>query len=207
MQDNAEGSSAAPGEDVSDVAPEPKESKASGKDSVSYDTYRKTLSEVKKLKEQLRGMDDLATRLKDMEQDKMSAEGKKDEVITTLKAELEKTKKSEKSVFQRFAYKSLGDQVRVEATKQGCVDPEALMRLADLNDVEIDSETFEADQEKLAQIVSEIKASKPYMFSKGGPKINSSLPNGSGGPQTSKPKDISKMSIGEIREKLDSLRK
>ena len=180
-------------------------SKASGKDSVSYDTYKKTLSEAKKLREQLRSMDDLQTRLKELEQEKLGAEGKKDEVISSLKAELDKATKEKKQVFQKFAYRSLGEQVRVEAMKQGCVDATALMKLADLSEVEIDQDTFEADKDKLAEIVTQMKSTNPYLFSKSGPKINANLPNGEGA-KGEKAIDFKKMTAAEITEWLNKNR-
>lgn len=193
-------------ENVSDVDESiKKESKASGKDSVSHDTYKKTVSEVKKLKEQLREANLLKDKLAELEQNEQMRQGKHEETIATLRAELDKTKKSEKAVYQKYAFKSLGQQVREEALKHGCVDPDALMKLADLSDVEIDAETFEADKEKIADIVSNIKTDKPYLFNKAGPKVNGSLPNGEKVGDKKMP-DFKKMTSTEITDWLNKNR-
>lgn len=206
MSVDAQGASGSLDADTSGAAGENQnESKAGGKDSVSYDTYRKTLGEAKKLREQLRSMEDLQTRLKELEQEKLGAEGKKDEVISSLKAELDKTAKEKKQVFQKFAYRSLGEQVRVEAMKQGCVDPTALMKLADLSEVEIDQDTFEADKDKLAEIVTGMKSTNPYLFSKASAKINANLPSGEQNVDK-KAIDFKKMTAAEITEWLNKNR-
>jgi Asp-tRNA(Asn)/Glu-tRNA(Gln) amidotransferase C subunit len=189
---------------ISDEKPDQDKSKASGKDTVSHDTYKKTVGEVKRLKEQLKEALTLKDKLAELEQNEQMRQGKHEETITTLRKQLEDTKKSEKAVFQKYAFKSLGEQVRVEAMKHGCVDPDALMKLADLSDVEIDAETFEADKDKLAEIVASVKTTKPYLFNKSGPKINGKMPSGE--KVESKGIDFKKMTAGEITDWLNKNR-
>lgn len=181
-----------------------KESKASGKDSVSYDTYKKTLGEAKRLKEQLKEAQALKDRLVELEQNEQVRLGKHEETIADLRKQVEAANKGKKEVFQKFAYKSLGEQVKSEALKHGCVDPDALMKLADLSDIEIDAETFEADREKLAEIVGGIKTTKPYLFNKSAPNINGKMPSGQKAEQ--KAIDFKKMSTLEITEWLNKNR-
>lgn len=154
----------------------PNQNPASGKDDkVSYDTYKKTLSEAKKLKEALKQKDEL---LQQLEQKKLEAEGNKDELINQLKDKLAKTEKAQKEQFSNFVFQSLDAQVREEALRLGCIDPDAIVKLADMSAVEIDSQTYKADKEQLGQLLEEMKRKKPYLFSKSGPKINSDLPGG-----------------------------
>jgi hypothetical protein len=189
---------------ISDVTPDQDKSKAGGKDTVSHDTYKKTVGEVKRLKEQLKEALVLKDKLAELEQNEQIRQGKHEETIATLRKQLDDAKKGEKSVFQKFAYRSLGEQVKSEALKHGCVDPDALIRLADLSDVEIDAETFEADKDKLAEIVSGIKTTKPYLFNKSGPKINGKMPSGE--KIESKAIDFKKMTAGEITDWLNKNR-
>lgn len=178
---------------------------ASGKDQVSHETYKRTVGEVKRLKEQLKEAQALKDRLAELEQNEQIRAGKHEETIQQLRSELEKTKKAERSVFQKYAYKSLGSQVREEAMKHGCVDPDALMKLADLSDVEVDADTFEADRDKIAEIVNGVKSQRPYLFSKSAPKINSKGPSGEE-PQKETKIDFKKMSASEITEWLNKNR-
>ena len=180
------------------------EVKAGGKDTVSHETYKKTVGEVKRLKEQLKEALTLKEKLAELEQNEQVRLGKHEETITTLRKQLDDAKKGEKAVFQKFAYKSLGEQVKSEAMKHGCVDPDALMKLADLSDVEIDADTFEADKEKLAEIVSGIRSTKPYLFNKSAPKINGKMPSGE--KVESKSIDFKKMTSAEITDWLNKNR-
>lgn len=203
MSVDAENPSGEP-DNISDVTPDQDKSKASGKDLVSHDTYKKTVGEVKRLKEQLKEALVLKEKLAELEQNEQMRQGKHEETIATLRKQLDDTKKSERAVFQKYAFKSLGEQVRVEAMKHGCVDPDALMKLADLSDVEIDAETFEADKDRLAEIVAGVKTAKPYLFNKSGPKINGKMPSGE--KAESKNIDFKKMTSGEITEWLNKNR-
>lgn len=202
MSDTEGGSAAL--DSVSDGGQESKKDLAGGKDQVSHETYKRTVGEVKRLKEQLREAQALKERLAELEQNEQMRAGKHEETIQSLRAELDKTKKSERSVFQKYAYKSLGSQVREEAMKHGCVDPNALMKLADLSDVEVDAETFEADKEKIAEIVSSMKTSSPYLFAKAAPKVNGKMPSGEDVGR--KEIDFKKMTASEITEWLNKNR-
>ena len=198
------GDSVAP-EHVSDDAQDQEKSKASGKDTVSHETYKRTIGEVKRLKEQLKEAQALKDRLSELEQNEQMRAGKHEETIQSLRAELDKVKKSEKQVFQKYAFKSLEAQIRDEAMKHGCVDARALMKLADLSEVEVDAETFEADQEKVAEVVASMKTSAPYLFTKAAPKVNGKLPAGDA-IEGKKPIDFKKMSTSEITEWLNKNR-
>lgn len=178
---------------------------AGGKDQVSHETYKRTVGEVKRLKEQLKEAQALKDRLAELEQNEQMRAGKHEETIQSLRAENEKIKKSERAVFQKYAYRSLGSQVREEAMKHGCVDPDALMKLADLSDVEVDADTFEADREKIAEVVASMKAKSPYLFNKSAPKINGKMPNGDK-VSDKKEMDFKKMSAQEITEWLNKNR-
>lgn len=199
-----DGSGAAP-EIVSDDSLEVKKSPASGGDKVSHETYKRTVSEVKRLKEQLKELDALKSKLTEHEQNEQMRVGKHEETIASLRSDLDRTKKAERATFQKYAFKSLSAQVREEAMKHGCVDPAALIRLADLSEVEIDGETFQADHDKVVEIVSSMKSNNPYLFSKPGPKINDKLPAG-GEVAESKGIDFKKMSTSEITEWLNKNR-
>lgn len=191
-------------DDVSDVKSVSKES-TSG-DSVSYDTYKRTVSEVKKLKESLKEAQALKDRLAELEQNEQMRQGKHEETIASLRAELDKAKKSERGVFQKFAIRSLSAQVKEEAMKHGCVDPDAVMKLVDLSELEVDGDTFEADKEKIAEMISDLKSKKAYLFNKPAPKINGALPNGDRIKEGSKMPDFKKMTAPEIQDWLNKNR-
>lgn len=182
------------GDDQSKVKP-------SGQDQVSYETYKKTVAEVKKLKDTLKAQADA---LAQAEQAKLMAEGNKDELINKLKSDLQKLEKTHKETFNSFVYSSLDAQVREEAQKLGCIDPDALVKLADLSQVEVDAKTFKADRTQLTEILESLKREKTYLFNKSGPKINTQGP-GKFVEKEAKPlKDMTKEELwAELRKAKD----
>lgn len=189
MSDDKSGG-AATDQDAGGQDQEPMKSDASGADKVSYDTYKKTVSEVKRLKAEIKAKEDALTAA---QQEKLAAEGNKDELISQLKAQVSKLEKANKDTLNSFVFMSLDTQVRKEAEKLGCVDPDAVVRLADLTAVDVDTKTFMADQGQLAQVITDLKKSKPYLFGKSGAKINTQAPGGTIDVEKKKPlKDMSK---------------
>lgn len=185
-----------PADDTSGDTQDPKGNDTSG-DKVSYDTYKKTLSEAKRLKSELKAKEDA---LELARQDKLAAEGNKDELISQLKVQNAKLEKQHKDTFSSFVYSSLDNQVKEAALAMGCIDPDAVTKLADLSDIEVDSKTFKADKDAVAGVLENIKKAKPYLFNKPGPKINSKLPSGAAASSGEKP--LKDLSTDELYKKL-----
>lgn len=180
---------------------------ASGADGkVAHSTYKKTVDEVKKLKEQLRLRDE---KLSKAEQDKLEAEGKKDELIASLKKKNGELETTHKTTLNSFIFSSLDTQVREEAARLGCVDTDAVVKLADLSSIDVDPKTFKADKKDLVALIEGMKKEKPYLFSKAGPKINSKLPSGKA-VEDEKPdekEDLSKLSTEELKKRIKEIDK
>lgn len=174
-----------------------------GEKKVAHSTYKKTVDEVKRLKAELKSRDEKLTAA---EHEKLQAEGKKDELIANLKRDNEKLGKTHKEMLQSVVSSRLDDQLQTEAARLGCVDVEAVSKLVDLSDVEVDSKTFKADKAKLTEILEDLKKSKPYLFNKAGTKINGKLPSGGKTPEV-KGKKLSELTKDELWAKLKSLPK
>jgi hypothetical protein len=171
------------------------------RDQVSYDTYKKTVTEAKRLKAQLREREEA---LQKLEAQKLEAEGNKEELISSLKKRLEATEKMNKEMLNNFVYSSLDSQVREEAIKLGCVDPDAVTKLADLSQVEVDPKTFKADRETVSSVLEDLRKAKPYLFGKSGPKINAQSPSGKI-PEKEK-KEFKQMTQQELWDELKKLK-
>ena len=161
---------------------------------VAYETYRKTLSEAKKYKTQYAEMQ---TKLEQYEREKMSAEGKKDEVIQRLTKEKEELYGSLTKTKQEFAYNQIRTQVELRAKEMGCVDTDALTKLVDFDGLDV-VDGYKVSPQSLEIVLTKAKQDKSYLFSKPAPKTYDGSPavhtsnNGS---------DINKLDIKE-RAKL-----
>lgn len=154
----------------------------------------KLLGENKKLKSEMARLRELADAA---QQEKLQAEGKKDELIAALKREKEELSKKVVGTHSAFAMRVISGELKAEAAKQGCVALEDFVRLVDVNDIEVD-ENYNPDPEKVKTLVQDALKSKPYLFSKSGPKVNASLPNGVV-PDPQK-EDLSKFSAQQLLE-------
>lgn len=144
-------------------------------DKVSLETYQKTLKQKKTSDARIK---ELESALAEKENDKLSLEGKKDELLAKLKADNDRLSKEQKATLSNFVFASLENQVRAKAASLGCIDLDAIGKLVDLSDIEVDSKTFKADEKEVASVIEGLKKSKPYLFNKAGPKLNTKMPNG-----------------------------
>lgn len=171
------------------------------KDMVSYDTYSKTVSEVKKLKLKL---SELSSKETERESTLLAEQGKWKEAA---EAAAKKSKELQEKVSEKdkvFAKKVFNAELRASANRFGII-PEILddlPKLGDWSKVEIDDE-FNIDKASLDAALSELVKAKPFLTKKSvaTPKdVNTTM---SGGAQSKI--DISKLSQAEVAELLKGM--
>lgn len=153
------------------------------------------LSEVKKLKKSLA---EQASALEQANNEKLAAEGKKDELIAQYKKQAEEAAKRNKEIHAKFAFGNVKQQLTSVAAQYGCVDVDALIALADLSGVDVDDQSYKADESLIKGIVEEMKVKKPYLFNKKTPNFDTSLPTGKVGEP--KGMDLKTMSSQQLLE-------
>lgn len=199
MSEESKSSSAAPESTVSDSAQENQDqvSASGGNDTVKYDTYKRTLGEAKKYKSEV---ETLKSRLSELEQSQLSAEGKKDELIDSLKKQNNDLNSKLSQAVGNFAKSKVHEVMMSEASKLGCQDPELLIRAygSDLDAIDFD-DSFNPDREQIIMTLNKVKTERPFLFSKPGPKVaNHNLnPDGIKDPE---PKVLSKMDTNQLME-------
>lgn len=141
-------------------------------DEVSYETHRKLLSEKKKLSQQFSQTQEELNKLRE---ERMMAEGKKDELIATLKKDLNETKDRFKKQSANYAFKTVSSQVAAEAATMGCRDVEALIQLSDLTSLEI-GDDFSIDKEQVKNMLESVKEQRSWLFDKPAPNVQTGTP-------------------------------
>lgn len=138
-------------------------------DVVKYETYKRTLSEAKRAKSEL---EQLKERLSQLEQEKLSAEGNKDQLIDSLKGERDQLKQKLTTAVGSFARSKVNEVLISEMAKAGCQDAELVLRAyeQEISDVEFD-EKFNPNRDQVKAFVESIKSERPYLFGKQGPKL------------------------------------
>lgn len=130
---------------------------------------------LSKNKELLGKLKESSDKLKEMEKqlyafksEKLSAEGKKDELIETLKEQLKTAEQRE----QDLTWKAISRQIGIEATKKGCRNVDTLMKVVDFQNASIDKESFSVAQDDIQMILDKAMKEHDYLFEKSvsGPK-------------------------------------
>lgn len=132
------------------------------KQSVSYESHQKLLGEKKKMAEKLA---EFESKLKLIEDEKLESQGKLKELNDNLKKQLSEKDMKLKSVFNEFAHKTVKSKFEAEAAKLGCIKPDALYKLVDMNNVEI-TDDFGINEEQFKQMMVEAQKEHSYLFKK-----------------------------------------
>lgn len=102
----------------------------------------------------------------------MEAEGNKDQLIDSLRKELNERKVREKTIVGTVALSQGRNALIDEAVKMGCNSPEILTKIleGDLQGINYDTE-FNPDREQIRLLVEEARKKSPILFSKEPPKV------------------------------------
>lgn len=130
---------------------------------VDYETYQKTLVAEKNAKARL---SQLESELEKIRQEKDLAEGNKDKVIEELKKHNDLLKSEFNKTKQTYAWSTLTGEIKREALKNGCKDPDKLIRLMsdeDLSSIEV-GDNFSIDPGSLKEVIERSKKDNYFLF-------------------------------------------
>lgn len=157
-------------------------------DKVAYETYRKTVDAEKKAKAKA---DELQKELQKYKEAEMSAQGKSQELIDSLRTQVKEKDTKLQDVVGTFAYRSVAARIREEAIKNGCLDVDLLLKAGsdEFSKIEVDAENgFSVNDSDLKNFFDTTMGKHPTLFKKAGPKIHSSAPSVQGHIDAVKPK-------------------
>lgn len=146
------------------------------KDQVSYDSYRKLLGEKKRRDDELR---DAQARLKALEEQELERSGKHEELNKTLKQQLMETEKKLKEKEAKYAWNMVSSQIKQEASRLGCANPDKLLKLLDkddLNTLEV-RDDFSVNRDDLARLLDKAKQDNDFLFRQNIPHVKDSVPS------------------------------
>ena len=123
------------------------------------------LGEIKALKQQLA---ETKTANESLQMQKLEQEGNKDKTIEFLQAKVANLESQNKEREQKLAFQTLGSQVKTEAAKMGCQNPDDLIKLMDLKGIPVDPDTYTGDTDSIRVMLEDQKKSRPFFFGKAG---------------------------------------
>ena len=195
MSEESKGVSDALENTVSDGAQETDKSVSNGDNTVNYQTHKKLLGQHKKTMSEL---DTLREEIASLRNEKLEVEGNKDQLIDSLKKEVNDTKSKLRTTVGNVARTQAMNAIVEEAVKAGCNSPEVVKRFLEgnINDLTFDSD-FKPDRDEVRDLIENARTTAPVLLGKEAPKISNHNTSGSAGSGHST-NDIKKMSIDDL---------
>lgn len=134
-------------------------------DTVAYSSYQKLLTEKKRRDQENEA---LRKQLESVHNEKLEAEGNKDEVIANLRAQNQKLESDRETDRNKFRWSKVEARIREEATRRGCTNPDALLKLIDdedLDKIQVD-ERFNVDTQSLSSVMDVVQKKNTFVFGK-----------------------------------------
>lgn len=141
---------------------------------VSYDSHSKLLGEKKKMQSELEAM---KTRLSEYEQAKLEAEGNLKQALDNQKKLTEEANKRSIELASVIQEKVFKQKFFSEASKHGAQDPEDVLKMVNLEDIEFTKDFDLVNENILTQKIQDLAKTKPYLFKKEVYKANDLVPN------------------------------
>lgn len=188
-----------PTESVSDIQTEQKQ------DTVKYETYRKTVGEVKKYKGAVQEKD---SRIQELEDKLNQLEGDKDARIEYLTKQLNEKSTKLSEVNEVLEFSSVSQKVEQEALKQNCVDTNALMTFFNEDDWKsLRGAGDDLTGDDVNEVIERVKKRHPKVELFKAPKVNHSHVNPARVEKEKKQKPFTEMTVDELREYRTALAK
>lgn len=177
---------------------------AKAKDSVSFESHQKLLKEKKSL---LSKYSELESMVASLRQEKDIAEGNKDKVIEELKKQNQQIKSEFEKTKQTYTWSTLTSEIKREAAKNGCKDPDKLLRLMsddDLRSLEI-GEDFSIDSGSLKELIEKNRKENHFLFESSPKQAAPGTPGKK--PPIEPEKSIKELSLDELKAAYKNLYK
>jgi len=167
------------------------------KDFVKFDSYKKALDEKKRAQDDAMQMRDELEKFR--EQD-MKRKGKTDELLNAKDKRIAELESLIKTKDQTYTWSSLTKEIKTEAIKSGCKNPEKLIKLMSDDDLKELSQNinddFTINGEALKNVIEKNKQENYFLFESSNKKVVN------GNPTTKiedDAKDLSKLSLDELK--------
>lgn len=118
-------------------------------------------------------------KLAELEESKTKEQGEYKQLFEKTKGELEAERKSIKETKANYAWQVVTSQIATAAAKAGCVDTDALIKLAGssemLSDIESD-DSFNVPQDQIKSLIEKAQGKWTYLFGKSAPAVRDGTP-------------------------------
>lgn len=176
-------------------------------DGIAYDSYKKAVTQYKSAKSEV---DTLKSKLEQYEQERLESQGRKDEVIASLRKQLSELDEKSRRSQQSYTWNVVGAQIKSELAAKGVRNPEKALKYAkaahkdDLSSIEVD-EDYNVNPQDLSRFVDKFLMDNQDMgfVSRVGVK---DIPPGRVEIKGNENKGVNKLSDKELDDAWSSLR-
>jgi hypothetical protein len=139
------------------------ESKGSAdQDKVAYETYKRTLEQLKKTQAALREKE---AQEKERKLKEAQEQGKFQELMEAYKKEAEEAKAQMVELKKSYGATQVKSQLQKVLMSEGCIDIDEVIQLTDWSGkINVDPETFAVKEDDIKKVVEEWKKKKPNWF-------------------------------------------
>jgi hypothetical protein len=130
---------------------------------VSYESFSKVLGEKKKMQSEVETM---KTRLAEYEQAKLESEGNLKQALDNQKKLTEDANKRSIELASVVQEKIFKQKFYSEASKHGAYNPEAVLKMVNLDDVEFTKDFELVNENLLTTKIQDLAKKEPYLFKK-----------------------------------------
>lgn len=170
--------------------------------SVAYESFDKAVREAKNARERARLLEEEVNSYKTKE---LEAQGKHEEVIASLRKELNETKTKAQQEREQRLWEKVTGAVSTEALKHGCQSPDKLIKLLDQSDFELlKTDGGDIQKDTLSKLIDKAKKENSFLFKQPAVPMNDTVPGGS---KPAPKKKASEMTKEEIEAELLKLGK
>ena len=175
---------------------------------VNFEDHDRALKDLHKYKSSNKELQD---KLAALENDKLMAEGKKDELIQTLNKQVTELKTKHADMQKNFAWDKVNGWLKTKAVSGGVIqDGGAVDKFVSLVNFKgrnpfRDEQSFELEESVLGQVFEDAKKEMPFFFSKPSPNVRDTTPPNGAIENSGDGNDYSKMSLDQIRTKAREL--
>lgn len=124
-------------------------------DGIAYDSYKKAVSQYKTAQGRV---DELEAKVRQYEESQLESQGRKDEVITSLRKQLSELQEKHRTNQQSYTWNVVGAQIKSELATKGVRNPDKALKYAkaahrdDLSAIEVD-EDYNVNPQDLSRFV------------------------------------------------------
>jgi hypothetical protein len=168
-------------------------------DVVEYNSYKKALDEKKLFQNRLTETEKELQALREAD---LKRKGKVDELLSAKEKRIQELEQTLANTGKQYSWSVLTGEIKREAIKSGCKDPDKLIKLMGDDDLkklsENIGENFEIASEPLKEVIEKNRKENYFLFSDSNKKIVNGNPSTK--VEDEKVQDLSKLSIEELKE-------